>query len=324
MKKLLKLILISLLTISITACGDSDKKTSLPTTEITLEIVDPEIENVKYYTDALEYLGFQKIDIEKEYSLEELTVYLIELFGKQDEALYANYQSPYKGLNPDTQNVISYAYANWYLTGITSEDLIYVNSNTANNFVAEVLRLLGYKDYGDIKDFTLGSKMLDEEVEDRQDETLTAIDFATDLGLDFNPDTGKVRGDYFAKALWDILSLKNKDNLTVKEMLEDIDMFTEKEYEDATYLAKGEEIPVPEVEEEHTYSSYETTTTQTQEQSHTSGGSSSQPTGGGGNSGQQDPQTPVTPPTPPTPPEQPTGNEPEAGSHEDETPLVDF
>lgn len=286
-KKILSLLIVALCVLTLVGCDNKKpNQVVLPDADI-VEIYDEEIENAQYYLDALKHLNFREVDLEKEYSLEELTVYLMELFNLQGEALETNYQCPYKNLNKETENIIAYAYANWYLTGINSEDVIYANINTANNFIAELLRLMGYKDYGEEVDFVLGNKIVDDEVEGNRDQSATAIDFAATLGIDFNPNTGNVRGDYLAKLLWDVLNVLCKDGESVKEKLEDMGLFRESQYIEATYLVEGKEIPVVEVEEHHYTSSNSSNSASSSSESSgsSSGGGSSSGSGGGHDSG---------------------------------------
>lgn len=223
-KKVLLILLSLLYVVTLVGCESKTQEVTPDIKEEIVEVVDAEIKDAKYLKDALNYLHFSDVYLQKDYTLEDTTVYLMRLFGLEKEAIKKDYQCPYEGVNKNNEPIIAYAYATWLLTGITSEDLISSNENACNNTMAVLLRLMGYEDRGEEADFI----------------TSEAIEFAKTLDIDFNSESGKVRGDYLVKLLWDSLDKECKDGDTVKDKL---GLFKNSEYEDAKYLAKGEKIP---------------------------------------------------------------------------------
>lgn len=230
------------------------------------EVIDKKVDNIDNLIKAIDYLHLAPINTEKFYSLEEATVYMMIMFGKDKDAIKANYQCPFDNVKEENKPIIAYAFANWYLSKVSDDELTNPeNVDTCNNVAAVLLRFMGYKDSDYDKDFNLGNK----------DATDSAIYYLKSLGVEFNTESGKVRGDYLLSLVWDSLAAKCKNGKTLATKLQKAEMFTKNEYKNAKLLAKGEELPKETKKESTSTSSNETSNTGT------SGGNNT-PTGGGG------------------------------------------
>ena len=210
MKKRIYCLLSSILVITVclsSLAGCSKKETVVETTEteetlVEEEVVDEKIENADKYVTALGLLGFDEISLEKEYTPEELVVYLMKVFNIADKAISCDFQCPYDNVKDENKPVIAYAYASWLIKDVSTESINASDENTASIFVASLLRFMGYSDRNN-EDFISSN----------------AIEFAKSLGINYEGNTGKIRGDYLAKMLWNAMYSKCKDGILLIDML---------------------------------------------------------------------------------------------------------
>ena len=319
-KRVSILLLVTCLLLSLTACNSKEEPiVEEPVVEEeVVEIVDDDIKGIDNLIKANEYLHFEKVDKAKYYSLEEVTVYLMNLFSLSQQALDSDYQCPFNSVKKENKPIIAYAYSTWLLSGVTEEDVTDSNSDkTINNTASVLLALMGYKNHTDDKDYDSG----------------TATTFLKTLGIELKSNTGKLRGDYLIKLLNDMLDKTCKDEKTVKDKLMDLNMFTKQEYEDSTYLAKGEAIPEKKKVEakKPTVSTSSTPAVDYTDSGSSSGSSDSgSSSGGGGGSDSGGGGGGYTPPSDPEPsdpePSDPEPSDPGSGGGggDSELPTVDF
>lgn len=235
----------------------------------------PAIEGIEMLQGAMAELGMD-IDLEKNYTTEELIALVVKLLGKENSAVKNNYQHPYDGVSPEYEPYIGYAYATWLLTGIPANQLNPTEEADDTLFTAILLRALGYKDYGEEADFTPDSM-----------HTLSK-----ELGLGEEDSPYPVRGDDVAALLWAALNSNPKgDDSTLLEELKDDGVFSSRAVRRAKKVAVGEDPDYVEPSSSSSSSKREdepsaaSTSGSSSSGGHSGGGSSGGSSSGGGSSG---------------------------------------
>ena len=173
-----------------------------------------QMEGADVLAAALAELGYDDIDLEKNYTNEELIAFMVKVLGKEKQAEKNNYQHPFGDVSDELSPYVGYAYATWLLTNVPNNELGAQEEADDALLTAMLLRALGYKDYGAEPDFS---------AEDMQE-------LAKQLGISEEDSQYPVRGDDIADKLWTALNTQmNGDDETLMDRLEEEDVFSSRD-----------------------------------------------------------------------------------------------
>ena len=173
-----------------------------------------QMEGADVLAAALAELGYDDIDLTKNYTNEELIAFMVKVLGKGNQAEKNNYQHPFGDVSDELSPYVGYAYATWLLTNVPNNELGAQEEADDALLTAMLLRALGYKDYGAEPDFS---------AEDMQE-------LAKQLGISEEDSQYPVRGDDIADKLWTALNTQmNGDDETLMDRLEEEDVFSSRD-----------------------------------------------------------------------------------------------
>jgi len=173
-----------------------------------------QLEGADILAAALAELGYDDIDLAKNYTNEELIAMIVKVLGKGSQAEKNNYQHPFTDVSDELSPYVGYAYATWLLTNVPKNELGATEEADDALLTAMLLRALGYKDYGAEPDFS----------EDNMQ------DLAKQLGISEGDSEYPVRGDDIVDKLWTALNTEMKnDDETLMDKLEDQDVFSSRD-----------------------------------------------------------------------------------------------
>ena len=173
-----------------------------------------QLEGADILAAALAELGYDDIDLAKNYTNEELIAMIVKVLGKGSQAEKNNYQHPFTDVSDELSPYVGYAYATWLLTNVPKNELGATEEADDALLTAMLLRALGYKDYGAEPDFS----------EDN------IQDLAKQLGISEGDSEYPVRGDDIVDKLWTALNTEMKnDDETLMDKLEDQDVFSSRD-----------------------------------------------------------------------------------------------
>ena len=113
-----------------------------------------QLEGADILAAALAELGYDDIDLAKNYTNEELIAMIVKVLGKGSQAEKNNYQHPFTDVSDELSPYVGYAYATWLLTNVPKNELGATEEADDALLNAMLLRALGYKDYGAEPDFS--------------------------------------------------------------------------------------------------------------------------------------------------------------------------
>ena len=173
-----------------------------------------QLEGADVLAAALAELGYDDIDLTKNYTNEELIAFIVKVLGKEKQAEKNNYQHPFEDVSDELSPYVGYAYANWLLTNVPNNELGAQEEADDALLNAMLLRALGYKDYGEEPDFT---------AENMQE-------LVKELGISEEDSEYPVRGDDIVDRLWTALNTEMKgDDETLMDRLEEDDVFSSRD-----------------------------------------------------------------------------------------------
>lgn len=173
-----------------------------------------QLEGADVLAAALAELGYEDIDLKKNYTNEELIAFIVKALGKGERAEKNNYQHPFLDVSDELSPYVGYAYATWLLTNVPNNELGAKEEADDALLTAMLLRALGYKDYGEEPDFS---------AENMQE-------LAKQLGISEEDSQYPVRGDDIADKLWTALNTEIKgDDETMMDRLEEDDVFSSRD-----------------------------------------------------------------------------------------------
>lgn len=173
-----------------------------------------QMEGADVLAAALAELGYDDIDLTKNYTNEELIAFMVKVLGKGNQAEKNNYQHPFGDVSDELSPYVGYAYATWLLTNVPNNELGAQEEADDALLNAMLLRALGYKDYGEEPDFT---------AENMQE-------LAKELGISEEDSEYPVRGDDIVDRLWTALNTEIKDDdETLMDRLKEDDVFSSRD-----------------------------------------------------------------------------------------------